>query len=108
MYRCSLLRGNPPSGFDSSRTPTLGNPTGHHLNHFQGQFGTGAILLGGGLPGLLALQLSAFARRALVGLALAAHADQDGEGQYLLGAKGKATCKEKTTKLWPKAKEGPF
>src|SRR5450759_2374849 len=31
-----------------------------------------------------------------------------GKAQYLLGAKGKATCKEKTTKLWPKAKKGCF
>ena len=31
-----------------------------------------------------------------------------GKAQYLSGAKGKATCKEKTTKLWPKAKKGRF
>ena len=31
-----------------------------------------------------------------------------GKAQYLSGAKGKATCKEKTTKLWPKAKQGRF
>src|SRR5204863_7781820 len=31
-----------------------------------------------------------------------------GKAQYLLGAKGKTTCKEKTTKLWPKEKKGRF
>jgi hypothetical protein len=64
--------------------------------------------------GLLALQLSTLARCARAGLALAAHADQDGEGQYFWGAKGKATCREKTMgarvesalKLWPKLRTG--
>jgi hypothetical protein len=31
-----------------------------------------------------------------------------GKAQNLLGAKGKATCKEKTTKLWPEGEEGVF
>ena len=67
---------------------SLGNPTGYHLNHLQGQFGAGAILLGGGLAGLLALQFSAFAGSALVGMALAVHADQDGEGPVFVGSEG--------------------
>jgi hypothetical protein len=32
----------------------LGDPTGYDLNHLQGQFGTGAILLGVGLTDLVA------------------------------------------------------
>jgi hypothetical protein len=31
-----------------------------------------------------------------------------GSAQFLLGAKGKATCREKTTKLWPKMKKARF
>ena len=40
------------------------------------------------LAGLLALQFSSFARRALGGVALAVHADQDGEGPAFVGSKG--------------------
>src|SRR5438132_5385332 len=50
------------------------------LNHLQGQFGAGAILLGRSLAGLLALQFARFAGSALVSLAFAIHAYQDGEG----------------------------
>ena len=66
----------------------MGNPTGHDLNHLQGQFGAGAILLGGGLAGLLALQFSAFAGSELIGLTLAIHADQDGESPVFVGSEG--------------------
>ena len=47
-------------------------------------------MFGGGLPGLLALQLSAFAGCTLVGLALAVHADQDGEGPVFVGSEGQS------------------
>ena len=66
----------------------LGNPTGHDVNHLQGQFGTGAILLGRGLTGLFALQFSVFAGGALGGLALAVHANQDGESPVFVGGEG--------------------
>jgi len=87
---------------------TVRDPTGHHLNHLQGKFGTGSILLSGGLPGLLALQFSAFARCPLVGLALAVHTDQDGEGPVLIGSEGQGDLQREDHKVVGESEEGAF
>ncbi len=86
----------------------LGNPTGHDLNHLQGQFGAGAILLGGGLADLLALQFSVFAGSALAGLAFAVHADQDGEGPVLLGRERQGHLQREDHKVMAEGEEGSF
>src|SRR5215831_10281089 len=85
----------------------LRNPTGHRLNHFQGQFRPGAILLGGS-PVCLRSSFPPLPGARWLVWRLRYIRTRMGKAQYLLGAKGKATCKEKTTKLWPKAKKGRF
>ena len=86
----------------------LGYPAGHDLNHLRGQFGTGAILLGGGLAGLLALQLSRFAGRALRRLALAVHANQDGESPVLVGCERQAHLQREDHEVMAEGEEGTF
>jgi hypothetical protein len=86
----------------------LGNPTGHRLKHLQSQFRPGAILLGGSLAGLLALQFSAFAGSALVGLAFAVHADQDGERPILVGSEGQGHLQREDHEVVAEGEEGSF
>jgi len=87
---------------------TLGNPTGHDPDHLQSQFRTSAILLGGGLTGLLALQFSAFAGCTLVLLEFAVHADQDGEGPVFVGGEGQGNLQGEDHEVVAEGEEGAF
>jgi hypothetical protein len=86
----------------------LGNPTGHDLNHFPGQLWTGAVWLGGGLTSLLALQFSAFAGRALIGLPFPVHADEDGKGPVFVGGEGQGDLQREDHEVVAEGEDGPF
>src|SRR5262249_47675231 len=86
--RCPLMDLPADSLFPRPRSLRLGIQPATDWINFKARFGAGAILLGGGLAGLFALQFPAFAGSALVGLALAVQADQDGEGPVFVGCEG--------------------
>ncbi len=65
-------------------------------------------MLGSGLPGLLALQLSAFAGCTLVGLALAVHADQDREGPVFVWGEGQGDLQREDHEVVAESEEGAF
>ena len=85
----------------------MGSPTGYDLNHLQSQLRASAVLLGAGLPGLLALPFPSTTWGPDVFLAFAIEPDQDGQGPVLVGSEGERDLEGKDHPVVPEGKEGP-